>query len=316
MKKLLLLTTSLFSLGTFAQAPDFTFEGTWSNSTFGSVADPTGWVTSNLLTSFLISSSNPITTTQGTAAGNFCQGLAGMRLETKKMQTVGLLAGTIPDTCGFAFSGSIAGTVLKDGVAFTQRPLQLTYCYNTTLVGGDTSGVGIRLWKWQGGTRVFVATGTNTYIANSPAGMTNQVINLNYLNNLIPDSALFLVGSSYKFPINGLNLRKKAKVGSTITVDNFATAGTFVGIKERTVGELALNVFPNPANTFVRFATENADATSLEIYDITGKIVSTHTFENGKIQVALSTYQSGLYVYKVYDNSKQLLKAGKLTVTH
>lgn len=314
MKKLLLVAASLLGLQSFAQAPDFTFEGTWSNSTFGSTSDPTGWVSSNVLTSFLISTSNPVTTTQSTLA---CQAVAGMRIETKKMGTVGLLAGTIPDTCGFAFSGSIAGTVLKDGVAFTQRPLQLSYCYNTAPAAGDTSGVGIRLWKWQGNARVFIATGEMKYTTASPAGMTNQVITLNYLNStLIPDSAVFMVASSYKFPTSGLTMRKKAKVGSTITVDNMALLGNFTGINERTSGNLELTVYPNPASTSIRFATENSDASNLEVYDLTGKQVASHTFENGKLKVSVSDYQSGLYLYKVFDSNKQLLKAGKFTVAH
>lgn len=313
MKKLLLVAASLLGLQSFAQSPDFLFEGSWSNSTFGSTADPAGWVSSNVLTSFLISSSNPVTTSQSTLA---CQAVAGMRIETKKMGTVGLLAGTIPDTCGFAFSGSIAGTVLKDGVAFTQRPLQLSYCYNSAPAAGDTSGVGIRLWKWQGNARVVVATGEMKYTTASPAGMTNQVITLNYLNNLIPDSAVFMVASSYKFPTSGLIMRKKAKVGSTITVDNLALVGTFTGINERTSGNLQLTVYPNPASSVIRFSTESADAANLEVYDITGKHVASHSFENGKLKVSVSDYQSGLYLYKVFDTNNQLLKAGKFTVTH
>jgi hypothetical protein len=312
MKKLILLAASVISLQTFGQLPSLSFEGAWNNTTLGSAMDPTGWASSNILTSFLISASNPTTTTQSTLA---CNGTASMRLETKKMQSVGALSGSIPDTCGFAFSGAVVGTSIKDGFAYTSRPTQLTYCYNAAPAAGDTAGVGIRLWKWQGA-RIPVGSGVIRYTTNSPAGMTNQTITIAYTSTLTPDSAVILVGSSYKFPSAGLVLRKGAKIGSVITVDNFNLVVPSVGLNENSVGELALSVYPNPASNALHFATADDNATKLVVYDITGKNVLTQTFENGKINLNVSEYNNGLYLYKVYTKSGEVAKAGKFTVAH
>ncbi len=313
MKKLILLAASLMSLQTFAQVPNLDFEGTWNNSTFVSTPDPTGWATSNILTSFIISSSNPVTTTQSTLA---CQALAGMRLETKKMVTVGALAGSIPDTCGFAFTGAVPGASIKDGFAYTLRPIRLTFCYNATPALGDTSGVGVRLWKFQGNARVPVGSGVLKYSTNSPAGMTSQTLNIVYTNTLVPDSAEILVGSSYKFPSAGIIIRKGAKLGSVITIDNLAFVQTTTGLNEKSVGELALNVYPNPASNNINFSTTDDAAVTATIIDITGKIIQTSTFENGKLNLNVTNFNSGLYLYKVYDKNNQVLKAGRFTVAH
>jgi hypothetical protein len=313
MKKLLLLAASVISLQASAQLPSLSFEGAWNNSTLGSAPDPTGWASSNILTSFLISASNPTTTSQSTLA---CNLVASMRIESKKMQTVGALAGSIPDTCGFAFSGAVVGTSIKDGFAYTARPTQMTFCYNAAPVSGDTAGVGVRLWKSQGGTRIPVGSGVLKYAANSPAGMTNQTITIAYTSTLTPDSAVILVGSSYKFPSVGLVLRKGAKIGSVITVDNFNFVVPSVGLNEKSIGDLALNVYPNPASTAVYFSTTDENATKMVVYDVTGKVILSQAFENGKSVLNVADYNNGLYLYKVFTKSGEVAKAGKFTVAH
>jgi hypothetical protein len=90
-----------------------------------------------------------------------------------------------------------------------------------------------------------------------------------------------------------------------------------VGVKEiENREEVALNVYPNPSSSAVNFVTDNTNAKSVIIYDITGKMIESQVLMNGKTNINVSNYNSGLYIYKLVNNSNTILKTGKITVTH
>jgi hypothetical protein len=54
----------------------------------------------------------------------------------------------------------------------------------------------------------------------------------------------------------------------------------------------------------------------LNIYDLTGKLMETQSFTDGKVKVDVSKFNTGLYLYSVTDNNKNTLKSGKFNVAH
>jgi hypothetical protein len=314
MKQFLLVFGAILTFSLNAQTPDPNFDQPWVTSPTGYPAkEAVGWMSTNVLTHPLASPSNPTSCVQ--SATN-CNGGNSMSIETKSF-SLGALTGLLPNVCGFAFTGTVAISVtggrLVDGFAYNQRPTQITYCYQTTLVGGDTSGVSVALWKWNGTSRTYIGGAKNTYTANA-ASMTNQTLAIAYSSTVTPDSMCIYVGSSYKF--SGTTIRPGAVVGSKIWVDNFVYPASTVGVKETSVTEINAIAYPNPANTTFYVNTESTDAKNLEIIDLTGKVLERFSFNDGKVKADVSKYHTGIYLYSVTGTNGQRLKTGKFTITH
>jgi hypothetical protein len=316
MNKRLLFALSIFA-SLFGKAQiipaDLNFEGTWTNATFGSTVSPNGWVTTNVLTSPLVSTLNPITVTQVTAA---CSGTAAMRIETKKFATVGILSSNIPDTSGFAFTGILnvgAAVNIIDGFAYTARPNKMVYCVETQPTLGDTSGIQLVLWKSVGGVRNFIGFAGERYFSPITSS-TSKTVTVVYTSTLTPDSASIYIGSSFKFPSSGLFIRKGAKIGSTIIIDNIII-GTNIGLNESYINAIELSVFPNPSNKgVVEFKTESEVAKKFVIQDIAGRPITEGYFENGKAILNTNVYQTGIYMYSILNASNQNVRTGKLII--
>ena len=88
-----------------------------------------------------------------------------------------------------------------------------------------------------------------------------------------------------------------------------------VGVKENSKESIELSVFPNPSNSFINFNTASLEASKIIAYDVTGKIVLTEIFENGKVKLDVSNFIGGIYLYTVIDKNNQTLKSGKFNVT-
>lgn len=314
MKQFLLAFGAFLTFSLAAQTPDPNFDQAWVTSPVGYPAkEAVGWISTNVLTHGLASSSNPTSVTQSTVN---CNGPSSLRCETEKF-TLGFLAGFLPDTCGFAFTGAVtistSGGRLVDGFPYDQRPTQITYCYQTTPVAGDTSGVSVALWKWNGSSRTYIAGAKHTY-TSTVAAITNATLTLAYTSTLTPDSMCIYVGSSYKF--SGTVIRNKAKKGSLIWVDNFVYPASTVGVKQQPVALVEAIAYPNPANSTFFVSTESSDAKHLEIIDLTGKIIEKTELVNGKAKIDVSKYYTGIYLYSITDKNGQRLKTNKFTVTH
>jgi len=61
-----------------------------------------------------------------------------------------------------------------------------------------------------------------------------------------------------------------------------------------------LNVYPNPANNIINFELNINNAT-IQIYDITGKILKTFNANKDKFSVSLNNFNSGVYFYSIKD---------------
>lgn len=312
MKKTILFFTSILTFGLNAQTnPSQDFENWFTHPNYPA-QEPVGWISTNVLTNSFASASNPTSITQSTVS---CNGPSSMRVETKKF-TLGLLTGFLPDTCGFAFTGGVLISLnprLVDGIGYTQRPTQITYCYHALPQPMDTCGVSVLFWKWTGSARNYIGGAKNLY-PTATTGMTNATLSIAYSSTVTPDSMCIYVGSSYKFATNGTSIRKGAKIGSVMYVDNFGYPS--VGLNENTSREISLVAYPNPASTIIYVATESVEAKSIEISDLTGKVLERINFADGKLKIDATKYNSGLYLYSVMDSSKQSIKTGKFTVTH
>jgi hypothetical protein len=75
-----------------------------------------------------------------------------------------------------------------------------------------------------------------------------------------------------------------------------------IGIQESTSENSKIIPYPNPTRNVLNIPFgNNTDVTSIEIYDITGKLISTQAvsvIKNGLITVDMMNVSNGTYVFK------------------
>ena len=154
-------------------------------------------------------------------------------------------------------------------------------------------------------------TETNTTVAGEW-----QVLEFDF-NNQAPGTELLSVGLSMGWTYNMASI-----------FFNFGTEGSAVGEKTYffdnvSFGEFVVNtinpefekltVFPNPAINFWTISAESSNITSVEIFDLEGKLIWNSTNPiNQKIKVNASNFESGIYVSKIStDSGIRILKLVK-----
>jgi hypothetical protein len=103
---------------------------------------------------------------------------------------------------------------------------------------------------------------------------------------------------------------------TTQTVTTIASDYLVTGLTENQSTLSDLSVFPNPSNNYINFTTQNNNAISIEVYDLTGKKLETRNFNNGKVSFETSYLAPGIYIYSIKDATKQTLTNGKFSVIH
>jgi len=76
-----------------------------------------------------------------------------------------------------------------------------------------------------------------------------------------------------------------------------------VGMNELTHNSVISEVYPNPSENDMTIVFENSNSThKIELYDITGKIISSYSTEDSKFKISKNNLASGLYFLKVSNN--------------
>lgn len=201
---------------------------------------------------------------------------------------------------------------------------------SSSAIGGSISG---------GSSGTF--TGSSTAIANGTGTLmlpgktyTNvlRVLATQTINFAIPSFFIsngVLNQDTYNYYIPGRKSPILTIVTSTVVAPPVASAPTSqtittvasdylltVGISENNQTITDLQVFPNPSNNFINLTTQNNTASSVIVYDLTGKKLESHTFENGNAGFKTCCLAPGIYIYSVKDNNNQTLTTGKFSVVH
>ena len=75
-------------------------------------------------------------------------------------------------------------------------------------------------------------------------------------------------------------------------------------------------VFPNPAKAFINVETNDPEAKTIMIFNLSGKLVLSHIITtDNKTKVDISSLANGAYIYKVVGNNK-IITTNKFTVVH
>ena len=305
MKKLLLTVASaamFVAVSAQGNIPNSGFE-TWTNA--GTYEDPASWTTFNVLSNALFGS-NPVSVFKETTnphSGSFAA----------RMTSVGLTSnpapGDVPDTVGVIFTGAfnfVQGNV-DFGYAFTSRPQNFDWWSKyTPTAGGDSGFVICVLTHWNGSTTDTVAWAGSTI--NTEANWTQHSTTFYYnpavSASTFPDTCIILCSAT-----DDVYLR----AGSTLWVDDMSFSG-WVGLDETPAQREEVAVFPNPATENVTFTVNNDNASRVQIYDMTGRMISDEMFTGRRVQLSTDELASGMYTYTIVDANNQTMNRGKFTV--
>ena len=310
MKKLLLgITALLLVIGATAQQVSMDME-TWVQAGVSSFKNPQGWVSFNASVGGLSVASQTVFKD----STDFFQGLASAKIVTSNVQS-GFFNVPNPyrpghnyDTMGIMVLGSYASGAFRYGQQMPTpwRAPFLSFASKYTPAGADSAYVIAYLTKHNGAVRDTIATGiyrtgasTTTYSINN----ITMVYNPTYIG-VIPDTEMIYCSSSrYK--------TKGSKVGSAFYVDAFQWTG-FTGINEINTGNTT-SVFPNPATSEINF-TSSINANYIEVMDITGRKLGLFLMQNNKVKVQTETFRTGLYLYDVLNEKKEIISRGKFEI--
>jgi hypothetical protein len=112
--------------------------------------------------------------------------------------------------------------------------------------------------------------------------------------------------------MNGVLLDSNTSNNAGCATVNLATTST--GVAELALAN-SVKVFPNPASTTFTVAMNATNAT-VEVMDITGKLIETAPVSLGEARLNVSSYNNGVYFYQIKGENNTLIKSGKFTVAH
>jgi hypothetical protein len=296
MKKLYTLI-SIFSISvsaSFAQAlPNVGFE-MWTHNSFPSYDNPDNWNSLNPTTSAL----GVTTCTKATAAADIHGGSNAVKLITKSV------AGQIAN--GIVTTGTIntSSQTIGGGIAYTARPDSITGWYKYTSVSGDNGFVEFQLLGSGGDTDTVgyvrfktpsVTVGTYTYF--------KKVITYRSTNAVA--KSIWIVSSSADAVTHF--------VGSTMFIDDLQIiTNPAATIVESSKLELAIG--PNPVNDRLIIKNSQSSKNVISLFDLTGRKVLEQKLENATSIIDVNLFPMGLYIYSIIDESKKVIKTGKIVI--
>lgn len=273
--KTLLLSIAVFAGLVSANAQQFnngSFE-TWANG------EPTEWFTTNFILSQLGLPGNVSQVNDAT------HGNSAAKLETSEISFGGMTE---------YFPAFITGTM-----PVSTRPVSVKGQYKWNIVENDSASVIVVANK--NGNEIGAG---QMYLKGNSTNFQELFVEIQYLNNEIPDTLFYMLSSSSADSVSQL--------GTYIVVDDIQATSTFTSTKEIAKKETVSNVYPNPgvSEFSLMINLEKATNVSSTLFDATGKIVAENLFNsslsNGQNQVRfnISHLPSGLYFLQLKEDGR------------
>lgn len=192
MKKItLLLALSCFSTMAVMAQTNLNFEN-WSGN------EPTGWVSSNSLTSANGGAQTVMQVTSSPGQGN---------------SSVKMVTGNCPDCPNFSIFGPFGGfttplpnpmgggiqlgSMMSPGIPYTQRPISVDFKYKSNPQGNDACGFQVELTRWNAALGETETVGEGYFEANTVVNnWTNVNIPISYSSTATPDTMNIFATSS------------------------------------------------------------------------------------------------------------------------
>ena len=297
-----LLSISLITATLAANAQQITNAGfeTWA-STSGGPSAPTSWGTLDQAVDGLVGPTSFVTKSTSPNSGSFAAQVA--------TQTTPL--GTLPGALVYgAISLVNLSSVKITGQPYTSNPTSVTYYVKGTVIAGDSAPSIVLLTKWNTALakRDTIAAGYD-FVNNSisSATYTARTFPIYYQGAGAPDTIMYIISSSVH--------TSSVTPGTSITVDDISFSGNVAGITSVRQAQNNTVAYPNPAVNQITLTSSNEKAKFASVYDLTGRMISKHELLNKAVTVDLNTFQNGMYIYMITDESNHTLNTSKFSVS-
>ncbi len=229
--------------------------------------------------------------------GSYCAKIETIALSAT---TDGLVGNHLPnDTLGVLFTGTVNEITQKIAlkVPFTLPVTNYNFYYQYYPIGADTAFCTVVYTRHDS----VIAEGAFEQ-KTATTSWTMATVNVTILKAGLPDS-MGIMFSSSSF--------HKPHQGSELYVDD----ATNTGIPSIFGNNDAVQVYPNPAKNEINISISgNIQGSHVEVYDITGKAVGTYSMHNNLLTINTQSFNNGLYLYRLLDDSGNQLKTGKFSV--
>lgn len=273
----LVLVLLLFTSPMMSQIPNNSFEN-WTS--VGAYEIPDQWGTLNNLTS----PSSVYTATKGTP-GN--PGNSYLQVTSRATST-----GVVP---GIVVSGQLDTVTMqpKSGIAFAQRPQELTGNWQYMSFSGSPGSITITLTRWDSinAQREIVGSAIQS-LPGMVMSWSYFSVNITYQNGNMPDTCMIVLEASGPAP--GDN--------DYLWVDNLSFNGNVIGISDSTMPENSVVVWPNPSSDqfIVSFDQSLEENVLIEMIDLGGRVVQRQITNAGSTQTTLvPVAESGTYFIRI-----------------
>ncbi len=268
-----------------------------THTSIDSVEIPDGnWITNNL-----IRKSNYIPVTKSTDHYPIGIGSFSIRMENN----ISLLGDTLfAGAFGYSTTAFFPG---YNGPAFpiSGHPTSLCGYYKFLPHNGDTLTIGITLYY--NGVEVSSTVHNDTVTASS---WTSFCISIPAYTQA--DSAQIGFSAFYG-PLNG-GFPTGPYGNSVLYIDNLSFDNLITSVSEQNFNNISFCLYPNPASDILTFNIDNennADLT-LNIYNVTGELISTEKLKQNKQQINIGNLNNGIYMIEI--KSKKWTEKQKLII--
>lgn len=122
--------------------------------------------------------------------------------------------------------------------------------------------------------------------------------------------------ASYVWWANGIGFplvqARMDSLGNVRNVEWLQALPMAVGVNE--LSAAAINVYPNPAQEQINFATDAKIVKAVQVYDVTGRQVVSFTVNSDISTINTSNYANGTYSYEVIGKDNTVVNRGKFAV--
>jgi hypothetical protein len=113
-----------------------------------------------------------------------------------------------------------------------------------------------------------------------------------------------------KFPIVEMDY----EFNGTVNRVDWQKSTPTVSVPEQAKTVRGVAAYPNPAVNEITIETGLTKPNSIEIIDVSGKLVSTFSFNTNKLTLSVADLTDGIYFYNIYDVNRNVLHTNKFVV--
>lgn len=199
-------------------------------------------------------------------------------------------------------SSTDLGVAVIPGMAYInytshQRPTQMTICMRSTVATGDQ--ILVYYSSWRNDTMIAAVGNCSFHIDSTMSQFHCLTFPITYTRSfMIPDTAQVMILAGYL---------SSAQAGTSVIVDEITLSGNDNGINEIS-DDNSIQLFPNPSNDFITVISKQSVMNSIDVYDVTGRVVLSEKIKLNTEKLNLNSFSSGIYFIKVQ------LEDGSITV--